>query len=41
MNPTRRLVHLYPGEVRARAELLARERAWLAAEGIELLLADD
>jgi dimethylhistidine N-methyltransferase len=41
MKPKRRLVHLYPGEVRARAELLARERAWLAEEGIELLLADD
>jgi L-histidine N-alpha-methyltransferase len=39
--PRRRLVHLYPGEVRVRAELVARERAWLADAGVELLLADD
>ena len=37
----KRLLHLYPGEVRARRDLLLRKRAMLLERGVELVLADD
>jgi biotin carboxylase len=42
MPPTvRRLIHLYPGEVSARRELLLRQRDWLRESAVELVVADD